>query len=203
MSKLLRTDRNRRSSGRALLGIALLYLPGCRANWDRVVQYSPDPARHSAVVEVYRAVLTEFSEAPRADSLALQRSAPRDPPTCRAPKVPGHWVDTLKHEVRVALSDPSCSMPADPSELASAARDLGLTIATSAHTAQTSLHSREHRPSMVIAVSRPGFNRDSSIAAVRLDVWCGPICGSARTLLLARKPGMRWRVWHGFLHRVS
>ena len=63
--------------------------------------------------------------------------------------------------------------------------------------------SRPHHPPQVITLSRPGLNRDSSIAAVRLDVWCGPLCGSSETLLLARKLGMRWRVWHAFLHRVS
>jgi hypothetical protein len=183
----------------------LLLLSACTANWDRVVQYSPEPADHSVLVEVYRAVLVPLKEEPGPDSVAMENfgyPARLDQPTsCGGSDVPNHWADTLKHEVRVALSDANCSRLADSADITRAAQTLGLFLLPADVTDWPLNPNRAPPPRAKL--SRPGFNRDSTIAAIRLDVSCGPSCGSGETLLLARKPGKRWRVWHSFLHWVS
>jgi hypothetical protein len=180
----------------------LLLLSACTANWDRVVQYSPEPADHSVVVEVYRAVLAPLMEEPEPDSVAVENfgyPARLDPPTsCGGSDVPDHWEDTLKHEVGIALSHTDCSQLADSIDLVRAAQILGLVLLP-----RDTSEWPVNQPPPSIRISRPGLNGDSTIAAVRLDVWCGGLCGSGETLLLARKPGKRWRVWHRFLHVVS
>jgi hypothetical protein len=180
----------------------LLLLSACTANWDRVVQYSPELADHSVLVEVYRAVLASLMEEPGTDSVAIENfgyPARLDPPTsCGGSDVPNHWEDTLKHEVGIALSNPDCSKLADSIDLVRAAQTLGLVLLPR-DTTEWPLNPSPPR----IRISGAGLNGDSTIAAVRLDVWCGPLCGSGETLLLARKPGKRWRVWHRFLHVVS
>jgi hypothetical protein len=180
----------------------LLLLSACTANWDRVVQYSPEPAHHSVIVEVYRAVLAPLIEERGPDSVAMENfgyPARLDPPTsCGGSAVPSQWVDTLKHEVRVALSHTDCSQLADSIDLVRAAQSLGLVLLPR-DTTEWPLN----LPPPRVRISRPGLNGDSTIAAVRLNVWCGPLCGSGETLLLARKPGKRWRVWHRFVHVIS
>jgi hypothetical protein len=180
----------------------LLLLSACTANWDRVVQYSPEPADHSVIVEVYRAVLASLVEEPGPDSVAMENfgyPARLDPPTsCGGLDVPNHWVDTLKNEARVALSDPNCSNLADSMDLVRAAQTLALVLLL-----RDTTDWPPKPPPPRVKLSRPGFNGDSTVAAVRLDVWCGPLCGSGETLLLARKPGKRWRVWHRFVHVIS
>ena len=182
--------------------ILTLLLSACTAKRDRVVQYSPEPADHSVPVEVYRAVLAPLMEEPGPDSVAMENfgyPARLDPPTnCGGSDVPNHWADTLKHEVGEALSQPDCSQLADSIDLGRAAQTLGLVLLPR-DTTEWPLNP----PPLRVRVSRAGMNGDSTIAAVRLDVWCGPLCGSGETLLLARKPGKRWRVWHRFLHVVS
>ena len=185
--------------------VPLFWLPACTANWSRIVQYSPEPADHSVIVEVYRTVLARNREEPGSDTVAVEQfGAPArlDPPTCATGSlVPNHWADTLKHQVRVALSDPDCSTLADSTDIVSAAQSLRLAVAP-ADTAGWPPRPKRAPPSRV-TLSRPGFNRDSTIAAIRVDVRCGPLCGAGETLLLARKPGTRWRVWYSFLHWVS
>jgi hypothetical protein len=185
--------------------VPLFWLAACTANWNRIVQYSPEPADHPIVVEVYRTVLDRDREEPGSDTVAVEQfGAPArlDPPTCASvSRVPGHWADTLKHEVRIALSDPSCSALADSTDIVRAARILGLGLVP-ADTAEGKPNPRRAPPTR-ITLSRPGFNGDSTIAAIRIDVSCGPLCGAGQTLLLARKPGKRWRVWYSFLHWVS
>ncbi len=184
---------------------AAVWVVACTAPWNRIVQYSPEPAHHPVIVEVYRSVLAPHLEEPGPDTVAIEQfGAPArlDPPTCASGvRVPGHWADTLKHEVRVALSDPNCSTLADSTDIVRAAESLGLGLVP-ADTAEGP-PSPKRAPPTIVTLSRPGFNGDSTIAAIRLDVWCGPICGAGQTLLLARKPGKRWRVWYSFLHRVS
>jgi hypothetical protein len=183
----------------------LLCLLGCTAPWDRVVEYSPEPADHSVVVEVYRTVLAPLTEGPWPDSVAVQHFgdvAPLDAlTTLGGLDVPGHWEDTLKHEVRVALSHPDRSKLADSTDLTLAAETLGLVLLPS-DTTEWSVNPKRAPPPR-IRLSRPGFNGDSTIAALRMDVWCGPLCGDGATLLLARRPGKQWRIWHAFGHWVS
>ena len=194
-----------RATSRILRFAPLLWLPACTATWNRIVQYSPEPAHYSVVAEVYRTVLAPQTEEPRPDTVAVQQfgaPAQLDPPTCASgSRVPRHWADTLKHEVRVALSDPNCSRLADSTDIVSAARSLGLGLLP-ADTAEWP-SSPKRAPPPRVTLSRPGFNGDSTIAAIRMDVSWGPLCCSGETLLLARRPGKRWRVWYSFLHWVS
>ena len=187
----------------------LLWVFACTAPWTGVVQYSPEPSRHPVIVEVYRTVLAsiadEFGEAARPDSLAVEYSS--DPArleplmSCGGVDVPNHWVDTLKQEVRAALVDLECSEMPDATVLERAAQSLGLVLLPAA-IAERSLNTERAAPPTV-KLSRPGFNRDSTIAAVRGEVACGRQCGYGETLLLARRPGKRWRVWYSFLHWVA
>ncbi len=187
----------------------LIGLLACTAPWGRVVQYSSEPSDLSVIVEVYRTALTSLVEGltdtTRPDSIAIEDFA--DPALLDAPlscgglDVPNHWADTLQREVRVALSDADCSRRADSIAIVRAAQTLGLVLLP-ADTTDWSLNSKRAFPPRA-SLSRPGFNGDSTIAAIRLDVSCGPLCGSGQTLLLARKPGKRWQVWHSFLHWVS
>jgi hypothetical protein len=194
-----------RSTSRTLQLASLLCLLACTATWGRVVRYSPDQADDSVVIEVYRAVLAPFSEDPWPDSIAVQPFARPAPlhalTTCGGLAVPRHWADTLKHEVRVALADPDCSELADPTDIKLAAQGLGLVLLPLDTTEWPVTPKRPLPPT--VKLSRPGFNRDSTVAAIRVDVWCGPLCGSGETFLLARKPGKRWRVWHSFGHWIS
>jgi hypothetical protein len=115
-------------------------------------------------------------------------------------RIPGHWIDSLQHEVRVALEN-SAGRPADSAEVGQAARALDLTVLPS-DTTNWPLRSGSP-PLPRLRLYRPGFNGDSTIAAVRYDYWCGPMCGAGETLLLARKPGHRWRIWYAFTHWIS
>jgi hypothetical protein len=181
----------------------LLCVLGCTASWGRVVEYSAQPATHSVVVEVYRTVLENVAHGWDADSLAVQSfgaAVSLDPPTTSSSimRVPGHWADTLKHEVRVALADLVGADLADSTDLATAARSLGLVLLP----ADTTDWPMDPPPPRV-TLSRAGFNGDSTIAALRVDMACGPLCGVGETLLLARRPGTRWRVWFSFVHVIS
>ena len=194
---------SRPGSGRALALVCSLGLLACTASWGKVVRYSADPADFPVLIEVYRAALAGIAEEPWPDSVAVQHfgSLAPLPTSAEGPRVPNHWPDTLKHEVRVALSDPARSHGADSADLTHAAQALGLVLLPSDTTEWPVQQQRAPPPR--IQLSRPGFNGDSTIAALRVDVWYGPMCCSGETLLLARKPGKRWRVWHSFLHWVS
>jgi hypothetical protein len=195
----------RSKSGLAQL-ILLLGLPGCTASWDRVVQYSAEPAEHSAVLELYRTVLTSFTGEPFPDSVAVQDPV-QSPSTdklitaCGATDVPKHWQDTLRREARLALSDPGCSKPADSRDLASAAHSLGVVLLPPDTTDWPRNPKRSPPPR--IQLSGPGFNGDSTIAAVSVDVECGIQCGWLETLLLARRPVKRWRIWYSYTHVIA
>jgi hypothetical protein len=190
------------TSFRSLQLTPVLCLLACTAPWGRVVKYSPDAADHSVIVEVYRAVLATLTEEPGPDSVAVQHFGDPAPllalTTLGGLQVPGHWADTLKHEVRIALSHLDRSKLADSADIRLAGQTLGLVLLPS-DTTEWPLN-RKRPPPPRIRLSRPGFNGDSTIAALRMDMWCGPLCGSGETLLLARKPGNRWRVWHAFGH---
>jgi len=181
----------------------ILFLTGCSAGWGRVVRYSPDPAEESVLVEAYKAVLADFAKPPWPDSIALQGPDQAAPLYAMvsggATAVPSHWADTLQGVVRVALDD--CTKPADSAALAQAARSLSLVLLPSDTTEWPPWSG--HPPPPRVRLSHPGFNADSTIAALRLDYWCGPLCGAGQTLLLARRPGMRWRIWHALGHWIS
>jgi len=183
----------------------LLGLVGCTAPWDRVVRYSPEPAEQSVVVELYRTILVSLTEEPWPDSVAIQdpaQSASTDVMAlCGNMDVPKHWADTLKREAKLALSDPGCSKPADTTDLALAAKSLGVVL-LQADTAAWPRNPKRSSPARV-QFSRPGFNRDSTIAAVNINVDCGIQCGWLETLLLARTPGKRWQIWYSYTHVIA
>jgi hypothetical protein len=194
--------KRRQTWHRCLVAGVLVGSIGCTASWDRVVRYSPEPAHAPASVEVYRAVLADLREPWWRDSVAIQASDELAPLAAvvggEGIRIPGHWVDSLQRETRAALDHTSGA--ADPTALGQAARDLGLVLLPSDTTEwPTSVNSALPR----MRLSRPGFNADSTIAALRVDYWCGFLCGASQTLLLARRPGLRWRVWYAMLHWVS
>jgi hypothetical protein len=195
-----------RSNSRLRQLTPLLGLIGCTAPWHRVVQYSPEPAEQSVVVELYRTVLASVTKEPRPDSLAVQdagHSSPTDEviALCGDVDVPKHWADTLKREARLALSDPGCPKPAGSMDLAFAAQTLGVVLVPSDTTHWPPNTKRS--PALRVQLSGPGFNQDSTIAAINIAVECGIQCGWVETLLLARRPGKRRRIWYSFTHVIA
>jgi hypothetical protein len=178
----------------------------CTAPWDRLVRYSPETAEQSTVVEFYRTVLASLTEQLRSDSMIVpdpRHSPPTDEVTalCGDIDVPKHWSDTLKRETKLALSDPGCSNLADSVDLASAGHTLGVVLLQS-DTTDWPLNPRRSLPPRV-QLSGPGFNQDSTIGAINMAVQCGLQCGWTETLLLARRPGQRWRIWYSFTHLIA
>jgi hypothetical protein len=123
-----------------------------------------------------------------ADDIELNRGTGR---------IPGHWADSLKRQVRAALDDPALANEADTVVIKAAAEELHLTPQTEAPASTGS------RPVPRLWLSAPGFNADSTIAVVRGSFWCGPLCGSGEVLFLARRPGTAWRIWDSELLWVS
>ena len=186
--------------------LAVLLLAACTASWGSLVRYSSEPATDSVPIEVYRAALAQVAEGPWPDSIVLQATAAATPHvagslTLSPTQVPSHWTDTLRHQTGIALADSALGQPADPEAVARAAASLGITLLASNATAERSGPAQRYLAH--IALSRPGFNADSTIAAVYLGLWCGLRCGHGSTLLLARRPGARWQIWYSFQHWVS
>jgi hypothetical protein len=195
-----------RSNFRLTQLILLLGVVGCTAPWDRLVRYSPETAEQSTLVEFYRTVLVSVTEQLQPDSMIVQdpgRSPPTDEVTalCGDIDVPKHRADTLKRETKLALSDPGCSKLAESVDLATAARTLGVVLLQS-NTTDGPPNPRRSLPPRV-QLSGPGFNRDSTIGAINMAVQCGIQCGWTETLLLARRPGRRWRIWYSFTHLIA
>jgi hypothetical protein len=190
--------------------IALLILTGlgaCTASWNRLVRYSDDPAApsESAAAGVYGATIQAY--APESgESLVYLKDSPV--PSGRLTElmafgegtVPGHWADTLKREVTLALSDSGLQRPASFARVREAANEVGIPLAVMLHDSVGSA-SWDRRPR--IWLSAPGFNADSTIAAVRVAFRCGPLCGHGATVVLARRPGYRWRIWYHRIHWIS
>ena len=189
-------------SGQATWITAAALFCACTASWDSIVKYSPEPAELSVPAEVYRATLAEYVQPPWPGSVVLAAAARSDAGRGGpddAARLPGHWVDTLRQEARVALARLSPEIPADRASLALAARSLNLRLVTTETSER--VPGRERLP--VIWLSRAGFNRDSTVAAVRIESWCGLVCGAGQTLLLARRPGTRWQIWYALTDWIS
>jgi hypothetical protein len=184
----------------------LLGLVSCTAPWGGLVRYSPETAEQSTVVEFYTTVLASLAEQPWPDSMIVQEPG-HSPPVnevtalCGDIDVPKHWADTLKRETKLALSDPGCSNRAESVDLASAAHTLGIVLLQSDTTDWPPNPERSRPPR--VQLSGPGFNRDSTIGAINMAVQCGIQCGWTETLLLARRPGKRWRIWYSFTHLIA
>ncbi|MBB4638700.1 hypothetical protein [Longimicrobium terrae] len=55
----------------------------------------------------------------------------------------------------------------------------------------------------VISMSRPGFDRTRTHAALAVSTWCGPLCGHGGYVLFRRQPDGRWTRLGGFTDTVS
>lgn len=182
----------------AVLSLAIA-ASGCAVGWQQEVRYSSEPLPPSASVarDLYAVTLDEF--------LAQWKPVivmPSDSPTTRlvattvldSAAVPTFWPDSLKREVRAALTDPHMT------EL------LSDSVILSYLAGRVHVQSGQPVPGaqvMRLWLSRPGFNADSTMAAIRITVLCGLRCGSGEVWLLARRPGVRWRIWRRITSWVS
>lgn len=55
----------------------------------------------------------------------------------------------------------------------------------------------------VHSMSRPGFDRARTHAALAVSTWCGPLCGHGGYVLFRRQPDGRWTQVSGFTNTVS
>ena len=182
-----------------------LLLSACVATWKSVVRYSdtPVPAVADAEEGVYEATLVYLLG--KGPDSAVVRSfwgfanAQRDAGWADS-QMMSSWPDTLKRELRVALTAPTLWIRADSVRLAEAAASRGTAILW--HRDDAPLHPLKSNfggAIPLITLSRPGFNADSTLAAIQVSALCGPLCGSSQTLFLARRPGIAWHVWGGHL----
>jgi hypothetical protein len=189
--------------------VAVAAATSCTASWGGLVHYStrPQPPDVGPLVGVYEAVLHDTYRARSPDdSILLNTQVAGHLPVAAMTSfggvaLPGYWPDSLKQELAVALASPQLSTEGDPGAIRAAAALLGAHI-TPAGAAIAAESVVVHKISLV-RLSGVGFNRDSTIAVVRTSFWCGIICGAGQTLLLARRPGYEWHVWHSILHWVS
>jgi TonB family protein len=114
-------------------------------------------------------------------------------------EMPSYWSDSLRHEVEDALGDPAMQQAAQKEQVAQVLTQLGSRTVPY----QPSVLPTSDTSAVILFISRPGFNRDSTIAAVRTELQCGNLCGSGQVLLLSRRPGYRWRVWCSFALWIS
>lgn len=187
-------------------------LSACTASWNRVVQYSNAPAPAGADTEegVYEAALSRLMSENGDSAIvrsfwSVDSNAPHD--IWASTQVPAFWADTVKRELYHALSAPALWTGADSVRLARVATGRRLTLIwrlkdDPVHPVKLT-GGNVGRAIPSIAMSRPGFNADSTIAAIRVSILCGPMCGSGETLFLARHPGAKWRVWGGHTEWVS
>lgn len=185
----------------------------CTASWNTLVRYSNEAASPDQPLEesVYAAALRSMGPY---QALVIDTSPRRlerlwGMTTAGRVGVPGYWADTLKRELRVALSDTSRRQWADSALLTWAAERVGIAFVSSASAESVEVAHRNggKRPFAPIipriTMSRPGFNRDSTIAVIDVSIVCGGLCGAGQTLFLARRPVFQWRAWGGQTHWVS
>ena len=186
--------------------LALAALGACTASWNRLVRYSDHPAAQSesAAHGVYVAMIQAYAP-DGGETLVYLEDSPV--PSGRLTEVvafgetvPRHWADTLKREVTAALRDSALQRPSSLAIVRQAANEVGIPLAVMLQDSvgPTGWDRRAH-----IRLSAPGFNADSTMAAVRVDYWCGPLCGHGATVVLARRPGYRWRIWYHRIHWIS
>ncbi len=188
--------------------VLLVALSACTAGWNHFVRYSnaPMPADQLLEEAVYEVALQNLVSARRTPAIIVNDTTHKGPGpaafvTMGSEQVPGYWVDTLKREVTMALEDPGLRHRADPALVTAAATQLGLTLLEP--TSADSVFDPAKRFTPRLVLSRPGFNHDSTLAAIRVSVVCGMLCGNGATVFLARRPGFRWRIWLWETHWVS
>jgi hypothetical protein len=106
--------------------------------------------------------------------------------------VPGFWADTVRHEVAVAMRAPQLRATGDGMLITMVASTMGIKFLRNPSTIPAGVPFR-------VWLSQPGFNADSTVAALRSCVE-HRLCG---TLLFARRPGLRWLVWYPFTYKSS
>jgi len=191
--------------------LVLLVMSACTASWNALVRYSDQiaPTNESVEVGVYAAVLETLRDPYMPPITVLTSSdsviGPLEAWVSGSPvRVPGYWADTLRREVQVALADSGLRWPGNVQLIVEAASQTGVNLVTGKE-----LHVLPPQPdsgqplAARLWLSRPGFNRDSTIAAIRTTYWCGIRCAHGATLVLARRPGYRWQVWKTWLHWIS
>ncbi|HEX6615402.1 MAG TPA: hypothetical protein VF046_03785 [Gemmatimonadales bacterium] len=180
----------------------MLVLSACTAGWGSMVRYSsaPAPREESAELGLYRVVVGEYG---RGDTGGLHLVRPADVPdpplvavTSGGPAgLPGYWADSLKREALLALQDPARGKEPTWGWLEQAMALEGVRLRSG---------ERERTPVVrKLRLTRPGFNADSTVGAIDVDFWCGLACGAGETLLLARRPGRRWRIWYRQVRWIS
>lgn len=192
------------SSSRSLLTpvlalATLLTSTGCIASWNTIVKYSnmPAAAEEGVVAGVYRATLEgvgdslilEDSLSVIGESLVMGKTR-EDPPVQHQSRpahypIPSYWEDSLSHEVETAFAHAPLTT--------AVSRDLV------AHLLQPSerVTDRCQAPCVQarIWLSGVGFNEDSTIAVVR-RIKVNSFSAFDQVLMLARRPGYRWKVFH-------
>ena len=192
---------------RSSLVVSALFLAGCVAQWDTLVRYSPEPPPAGSLdAGIYREFARELRSEWRLDTVYLllplpdsSRARPSSAPVAGVihdshPEAPGYWSDTLRKEVDLALRHADATGQADRMEVESAFRGAGV-IVVGCHEQRCPLPS--------LSLYRPGYNRDSTMAALRSALVCGMTCGNGSVTMYARRRDTAWRSWWSFLEWIS
>jgi hypothetical protein len=177
---------------RILGSISTVALGACVASWGALVRYSDRPLAvgEDIVWDAYRAALDD-GVVTSWDAIDVRETPSASPPPVGLEQiVPGHWTDSLKTEARAALSSPALVQTGDRLVVLRILDSLGVRTTEGARP-ESAMTSRV----AAFWISRPGFNEDSTIAAVSREFHCGLICGAGEVILLARRPGYRWQSW--------
>ena len=146
------------------------------------------PGEQSIIAGVYLAALEDVDHSfTLEDSLSAIRRRLGEY-TQGSVRLPGYWEDSITDEIKAALADSPLIEPADPRLITEVASTRGLALE----------NGHEGGGQRRLWLSRPGFNNDSTIAVIR-SVELGPSFGLETVLLLARRPGYRWKVFHGLV----
>lgn len=192
------------------IAASLFGVVACTASWSAIVRYSDEPAAPTENVEqgVYGAVLRAFVNADRTEIVIVNDSGPIGPfiawtAGSAGSMIPGYWADTLKREIRTALDSRASGQRADSAAVMAAADRTGIAVKPAVPIWTELYVNGAHPPTPRIRLGRPGFNGDSTIAAIEVTYWCGQLCGAGETLFLARRPGRAWQIFGGRVHWVS
>ena len=173
---------------------ACIALAACTASWGRLVRYSDEeaPLSESPVVGVYVAVLREFLPPDSRHLVLLTQPAPD---TALWPLLvgipPKYWADTLKREVRAAVFNASLGPEAPVEIVREAASVLGIQVTVR----RVDIPLDDIAGEVALQIFRAGLNPDSTIAAVLVRGHGFSRDAGDQLLLLARRPGFRWRIW--------
>ena len=184
-----------------LLPLVPLLVVACTARWNSVVRYSPAPMPPGSTDRtVYDAVVADMKGEWRLSQVAIQRTLDdttlarvraswRSPDTAwHRPRfeAPHQWESSLKRQVEAAgLSEQG--RPANPGPDDLAAFLAAGVAANECHTYAC--------PLPRVSLDLPGYNADSTIALVHVEITCGEVCGRGEWVVLARRPAHAWQIW--------